>query len=62
MVSKTQGRAMIKSVVKYYGIVERNPHLLKDRLLSEQDITTKFVLPMLEALNWNRYKITEEGP
>ncbi len=31
-------------------------------MLSEQDITTKFVLPLLKALNWNSFKITETGP
>lgn len=53
---------MMKKVVERYSFVERNPTLIKERLLSEQDITTKFVLPMLEALNWNVYRVTSEGP
>lgn len=53
---------MIRKVVVRYGFVERNPQLLKRRLLSEQDISTKFVLPMLEALNWDPLKITVDGP
>lgn len=46
-------------------VVERFSHLSKKTIkdkLSEQDITTKFVLPMLEAFNWDVYKITEKGP
>ena len=62
MVSKNRGKFMIKKVVERYSFVEENPQLIKNRLLSEQDVTTKFVLPMLEALNWNRFEITEKGP
>lgn len=62
MVSKKQGKLMMKKVVEHYSFVEKNPYLIKDRLLSEQDITTKFVLPMLEALNWNPLRITAKGP
>ena len=62
MVSKAQGKSMMKKIVERYGFVEKNDYLTKERLLSEQDIATKFVLPMLRALNWDPLQITEEGP
>lgn len=62
MVTKEQGKSMIKKVAERYSFVEENPQLIKRRLLSEQDITTKFVLPMLETLNWNVYKLTKKDP
>ncbi|PVX25310.1 MAG: hypothetical protein CW716_08250 [Candidatus Bathyarchaeum sp.] len=62
MVGKTQGKQMIRTVVNRYKFVNRNPFLIQNRYLSEQDITTKFVLPLFEALNWNVYEITENGP
>ena len=52
MVTKDQGKRMIVDVVKRYRFVAENPNLISERYLSEQDIT-KFVLPMLAALNWN---------
>jgi hypothetical protein len=52
---------MIADVVKRYRFVTRNPNLINERHLSEQDITTKFVLPMLAALNWNVNEISEKG-
>ncbi|MGO8991138.1 MAG: hypothetical protein ACLQGU_17460 [bacterium] len=60
MVSKGQGKSMIKEIVERYRIVEKYPGLIKG--LSEQDITTKFVLPMFDALNWDYRKITKDGP
>ena len=62
MVTKDQGKRMIAGVAKRYRFVTKNPNLISKRHLSEQDITTKFVLPMLEALNWNVYEIGEKGP
>jgi len=62
LVSKEQGRSMMKEIVERYDFVEKNPHLVKKRLLSEQDITTKFILPMLQALNWDPFKIMRDGP
>jgi hypothetical protein len=62
MIDKEQGKSIMIEVVERYSSVERNPKLIKERVLSEQDITTKFVLPMLRALNWDAYKITTEGP
>jgi hypothetical protein len=62
LVSKEQGKSMMKTIVERYGFVEKNDYFTKKRLLSEQDITTKFVLPMLRALNWDPFKITREGP
>jgi len=62
MVTKEQGKRMIEEIVDRYSFVEDNEHLVKRRVLSEQDIATKFVLPMLHALNWNPLKITREGP
>jgi hypothetical protein len=62
VVSKEQGKSMMEGLVKNYVFVEETLQLIKRGRLSEQDITTKFVLPMLEALNWNRYKFTVEGP
>lgn len=62
MVSKRQGKKMMEKIVERYTFLEKNRQLLKGRLLSEQDISTKFVLPMLEALNWDPLKITIDGP
>jgi hypothetical protein len=53
---------MISRVVDRFRFVEEHPYLIKQRLLTEQDISTKFVLPMLHALNWDPLKITEDGP
>lgn len=61
MVSKEQGKSIMREVVDRYRSAERNPQLINERKLSEQDITTKFVLPFLEALNWDRYKISDDG-
>jgi hypothetical protein len=52
MVSKEQGKSMMKKIVKRYSVVEENPQLRK-RSPSEQDLKTKFVVPMLQALNWD---------
>jgi hypothetical protein len=62
LVSKVQGKSIMKEIVERYSFVEKNPDLIKKRLLSEQDITTKFVLPMLRALNWDPLKIIRDGP
>jgi hypothetical protein len=63
MLDKSEGKALMTKVVERFKCdVERNPQLIKRRLLSEQDITTKFVLPMLEALDWKKYEIGSEGP
>jgi hypothetical protein len=62
MVTERQGKSIMKEIVaRYRRDVQKNPHILKDGLLSEQDITTKFVLPMLSALNWDVCKIDEKG-
>jgi hypothetical protein len=53
---------MMEQIVERYTFLEENPRLLKGRLLSEQDMSTKFILPMLEALNWDPLKITIDGP
>ena len=62
MVTKKQGKRMIEEIVQAFSFVEENPNLIKDRHLSEQDITTKFVLPMLASLNWDIFRIDEKGP
>jgi len=62
MVTKEQGKRMIEEIVGRYRLVEDNWDLVKKRVLSEQDISTKFVLPMLCALNWDPLKIMPEGP
>ena len=62
MVSKEQGKSMMKEIVERYSFVEKNPDLIKKRILSEQDIATKFVLPMLQALNWDPFKVMRDGP
>jgi hypothetical protein len=62
MVTKKQGKRIIKEIKDRFGLVEKNG-LLKRGVLTEQDITTKFVLPMLQALNWHPFKIApEDGP
>lgn len=62
MVSEPQGKKMMEKIVQRYSLVNRNSFLVKDKHISEQDITTKFVLPMLAALNWDTYKIRKNGP
>jgi hypothetical protein len=62
LVSKEQGKSVMKEIVERYSFVEKNPDLIKKRLLSEQDMTTKFVLPMLQALYWDPLKIMRDGP
>lgn len=62
MVTKNKAKTLMKNVVKRYSFVEENSDLIKKNLLSEQDIPTKFILPMLEALNWDIYEILTEGP
>lgn len=62
MVTKEQGKRMMQDVVERYRFIAKNPDLIKEGHLSEQDFTTKFVLPMLEALNWNIYAISRKGP
>ena len=63
MVDEREGKALVTKVVqRFKHDVEGNPQLIKDRLLSEQDITTKFVLPMLKAFNWDCFKINANGP
>jgi hypothetical protein len=44
LVTKKQGEKMIGEIVQRFNFVDKNKHLIKERLLSEQDITTKFVL------------------
>lgn len=61
MVTRDQGKILMREVVERFQTVECIC-ARRDKLLSEQDITTKFVLPMFEALNWNRFKITNKGP
>ncbi|MDH5266454.1 MAG: hypothetical protein OEW62_02110 [Candidatus Bathyarchaeota archaeon] len=54
---KSEAKKKLTEVVKRFSGITRKA--IKEKL-SEQDITTKFVLPMLETLNWNIYKITEQ--
>ena len=54
MVNKKQGLSIMKNVVKRYISAEQSPQLLKIPP-SEQDLKTKFVVPMLQALNWDIY-------
>ncbi len=53
---KQRGLRMMEDLLKRYESAENNG-LLNNRVLSEQDITTKFVLPMLQALNWNPFDV-----
>lgn len=54
MVSKAQGKFMIERIAKRYRFIEENPEVLGEPL-SEQDLKTKFIVPMLQALNWDIY-------
>ena len=56
--NKTVAKKKLNEIITRFSKISRNT-LGK---LSEQDITTKFVLPMLESFNWNIYKISREGP
>jgi hypothetical protein len=56
---KTEGRKRLSDVIERYSEALEKDTLSK---LSEQDITTKFVLPMLEAFGWDVLKVGKEGP
>ncbi|MGD8505495.1 MAG: hypothetical protein PVF15_02385 [Candidatus Bathyarchaeota archaeon] len=58
MVSKRQGKPMMQEILERYSLVEKNPRLCK-RPPSEQDLKTKFVVPMLQALNWDVYDFNQ---
>lgn len=62
MVLESQGKKMMEKIVQRYSFLDVNQFLIKDKHISEQDITTKFVLPMLAALNWDVYAIRKNGP
>jgi hypothetical protein len=62
MVNLEEGKKKMEEVVKRFSDLQ-NSFPLKEKSLSEQDITTKFVLQMFSALNWNLYRIDPElGP
>lgn len=61
MIVELQGRKMMEEIVQRYSFLNENQFLIRDKHISEQDITTKFVLPMLSALNWDINKIQKEG-
>ncbi len=55
---KNDGKKRLDKVLKRYTeALEKNAV----GRLSEQDVTTKFVLPMLEAFGWGVYKVGAEG-
>lgn len=54
---KSEAKKKLTGVVERFSSIARKT--IKEKL-SEQDITTKFVLPMFEALNWNIYRINEQ--
>lgn len=58
MVTKRQAKVMIKNVIGRYELATKDPSLKQCRL-SEQDLKTKFVVPLLQALNWNIYDVCE---
>jgi len=63
LVSIVQGKSMMKDVVERYEKLEKeHPNFISEGKLTEQDISTKFTLPMLEALNWNKFAIEDYGP
>lgn len=53
---KEEGRKRVKHIVKQYRKLEKWKNQLKER-----DITTKFVLPLFQALNWDIYGVTKYG-
>lgn len=57
--SKSEAKSQLQEIVERFSQI---PKKTIRECFSEQDITTKFVLPMLEALDWNVYKVTDEGP
>jgi len=61
VVTRNQGRILMREAVERFQSFECI-RARRNKLLSEQDITTKFVLPMFESLNWSRFKITNKGP
>ena len=56
---KDDGKKRLDKVLKRYTEALEEKAVGK---LSEQDVTTKFVLPMLEAFGWDMYKVEAEGP
>ncbi len=61
VITEAQGKKAMEDIVRRYSS-EDIIQLVKDHRISEQDITTKFVLPMLAALNWDTYRIDKNGP
>jgi len=58
MVSKKQGRLMMRRILERYSSLEKDRQL-RERPPSEQDLKTKFVVPMLQALNWDVYDFNQ---
>lgn len=58
MISKKQGKSMMQEILKRYSFVEKDPGF-REWPLSEQDLKTKFVVPMLQALNWDIYDLNQ---
>lgn len=56
--NKSEAKNKLNKIITRFSRIPKRP-LGK---LSEQDITTKFVLPMLESFNWDMYQISKEGP
>lgn len=53
---KEEGRRRTKQIVRQYRKLEEWKNKLQER-----DITTKFVIPLLQALNWDIYGVTKCG-
>ena len=64
MITKRLGKRMMEEVVERYSQYMRlmKSQVLGEGCLSEQDITTKFVLPFLASLNWSIYEVGMKGP
>ena len=58
MVNKKQGKLMMKEILERYSFVEKDQQL-REWPPSEQDLKTKFVVPMLQALNWDVYDFNQ---
>jgi len=58
LVSKAQGKSMMEGIMERYSFAEEDPQL-RQRPLSEQNLKTKFVIPMLQALNWDVYNFNQ---
>lgn len=54
MITKSEAKEKVKAIAESY---EESLHHFKENPPTEQDLQRNYILPMLEALNWNIYDL-----